>query len=82
MAVETQSASAVCERFVRELSRRGMLLPALGVAGSAARADDGARLELLGLELEAEWTDGIRLRHCRFIAMRDDKAAREVIRET
>jgi len=29
-----------------------------------------------------EWTDGDKLRHCTFVAMRDDKAASKVIRET
>jgi bifunctional non-homologous end joining protein LigD len=29
-----------------------------------------------------EWTDAAHLRHCTFVAMRDDKAAAEVVRET
>jgi bifunctional non-homologous end joining protein LigD len=29
-----------------------------------------------------EWTDGGKLRHCSFVAMRDDKNAAEVVRET
>jgi bifunctional non-homologous end joining protein LigD len=29
-----------------------------------------------------EWTDGGNLRHAKFVAMRDDKAAKEVVRET
>jgi bifunctional non-homologous end joining protein LigD len=29
-----------------------------------------------------EWTDADHLRHCTFIAMRDDKKVDEVIRET
>jgi bifunctional non-homologous end joining protein LigD len=29
-----------------------------------------------------EWTDGGHLRHCKFIAMRDDKNPRDVTRET
>ncbi len=30
----------------------------------------------------AEWTEGDRLRHCSFIALRDDKKAADVVRET
>jgi ATP-dependent DNA ligase len=29
-----------------------------------------------------EWTDGGKLRHCSFVAMRDDKKPREVVRGT
>jgi ATP-dependent DNA ligase len=29
-----------------------------------------------------EWTDGAKLRHCTFIAMRDDKKAAAIVRET
>jgi bifunctional non-homologous end joining protein LigD len=29
-----------------------------------------------------EWTDGGKLRHCSFVAMRDDKNAKDVVRET
>jgi len=29
-----------------------------------------------------EWTDGNKLRHCSFVAMRDDKTPRSVVRET
>jgi bifunctional non-homologous end joining protein LigD len=29
-----------------------------------------------------EWTDGNHLRHCKFVAVRDDKKARDVVRET
>lgn len=29
-----------------------------------------------------EWTEGDRLRHCKFVALRDDKDARDVVKET
>jgi ATP-dependent DNA ligase len=29
-----------------------------------------------------EWTEGGKLRHCTFVAMRDDKKAATVVRET
>jgi ATP-dependent DNA ligase len=29
-----------------------------------------------------QWTDGGHLRHCKFVAMRDDKKAATVVRET
>jgi bifunctional non-homologous end joining protein LigD len=29
-----------------------------------------------------EWTDGGHLRHCKFLAMRGDKRAKDVVRET
>jgi bifunctional non-homologous end joining protein LigD len=29
-----------------------------------------------------EWTDAAHLRHCSFLGLRDDKPAREVVRET
>ena len=41
----------------------------------------GISVELLH-EVAVEWTDAGHLRHCTFVAMRDDKKPAEVVRET
>ena len=43
---------------------------------SVAKAKAGLRVAFV------EWTDTGNLRHAKFVAMRDDKKAREVVRET
>ena len=40
-----------------------------------------AQPELVGEVEFSEWTDGGRLRHPRFVGLRRDKSAREVVRE-
>ncbi len=42
---------------------------------------DRAHPELVAVVEFLDWTDGDRLRHSKFVALRDDKDAREVVKE-
>jgi ATP-dependent DNA ligase len=50
---------------------------------TGARADEVAQIKIADLRIDfLEWTDANHLRHTKFVALRDDKEPRKVVRET
>jgi bifunctional non-homologous end joining protein LigD len=61
--------------------RRATLL--LFLYNTGARADEVAQIKIADLRIDfLEWTDANHLRHPKFVALRDDKEPRKVVRET
>jgi bifunctional non-homologous end joining protein LigD len=79
--VGTGFDEAMLRRLGAELRRRERDRPPFADAEGLPRAARWAEPELVGQVGFAEWTRDGRLRHPRFLGLRDDKPAREVVRE-
>ena len=78
--VGTGFDSSEVERLADELERRERPSPPFADEG-LPRAARWAEPELVAQIAFSEWTRDGRLRHPRYLGLRDDKPAREVVRE-
>jgi bifunctional non-homologous end joining protein LigD len=79
-AVGTGFDAATLERLGDELERRERPDPPFS-SGRLPRAARWAEPELVAQVAFTEWTRDGMLRHPRYLGLRDDKPAREVVRE-